>query len=262
MRFSKSLSRAAALTLLGLTFAGIAHAGPPFVTDDPEPVNYEHWEFYVASESAKLDGDWSGTAPHIEINYGAVPDLQLHLIAPLAYDVPPAGHTQYGFGDTELGIKYRFLDETNYLPQVGIFPLLEVPSGSGSRGLGNGHWQAFLPVWLQKSWGSWTAYGGGGYGVNSLNGHDNWGFVGGLLQKQITHNLAIGAEVYHQSKYQTDFPNTGTAFNVGTVIDFNDHQHLLFSVGRSIDGPVDFQCYIAYQFTFDNSLFHFLSHER
>jgi len=34
---------------------------------------------------------------------------------------------------------------------------------------------------------------------------------------------------------------------------------LLFSVGRSIHGPVDFQCYIAYQFTFDNSLFHFWS---
>ncbi len=54
---------------------------------------------------------------------------------------------------------------------------------------------------------------------------------------------------------ETDFPNVGTAFNVGTVIDFSEHQHLLFSVGRSIDGPVGFQCYIAWQFTFDNSLF-------
>jgi hypothetical protein len=27
-----------------------------------------------------------------------------------------------------------------------------------------------------------------------------------------------------------------TAFNLGTVIDFTEHQHPLFSAGRSIDG--------------------------
>jgi len=80
-----------------------------------------------------------------------------------------------------------------------------------------------------------------------------------VLQKQVLTNLLIGVEVYHQSVYQTDFPNVGTAFNIGTVFDFNDHHHLLFSVGRSIDGPIGFQCYIAWQFTFDNSLLHFWS---
>ena len=45
-------------------------------------------------------------------------------------------------------------------------------------------------------------------------------------------------------------------FNLGTVIGFNEHQHLLFSAGRSIDGPTDFQCYIAWQFTFGPEFFH------
>lgn len=253
---------AAALIVLNLLPAFTSRGGPPFITDDPEPVDYQHWEFYVASQDAKLDGDWSGTAPHFELNYGVVENVQLHLIAPLAYDVPPAGSKQYGYGDTELGVKFRFIQETNYLPQIGIFPLVEVPTGKSSIGIGNGHWQAFLPLWLQKSWGDWTAYGGGGYGINNFSGDKNWGFVGAVLQKQVTHNVLIGAEVYHQTAYQTDFPNTGTAFNLGTVIDFNDHHHLLLSVGRSIDGPVDFQCYVAYQFTFDNSLFHFWNQPR
>jgi hypothetical protein len=138
--------------------------------------------------------------------------------------------------------------------------LLELPTGSENDNLGNGHLQAYLPLWLQKSWGSWTAYGGGGYGINSFSGRQNWEFVGAVLQKQVLPNLAIGAEVYHQSTYQTDFPNVGTAFNVGAVFDLSEKHHLLFSAGRSLDGPVDFQCYIAYQFTFDNSLFHFWSH--
>ena len=50
------------------------------------------------------------------------------------------------------------------MPQVGIFPLLEVPTAA-QEGLGNGHATAFLPLWLQKSWGKWTVYGGGGYGI-------------------------------------------------------------------------------------------------
>lgn len=242
---------------LSLGFAGIALGGPPFVTDDPEPVDYRHWEFYVASMHSELGGDWSGTAPHFEVNYGAAPDLQLHLIAPLAYDSPPEGAAHYGLGDIELGAKFRFIQETNGLPQVGIFPLLEVPTGSARDNLGNGNAQGFLPLWIQKSWGSWTAYGGAGYGVNSFSGHDNWGFAGAVLQKQALTNLLVGVEVYHQTGYQTDFPNTGTAFNVGAVFDFSEQHHLLFSAGRSIDGPVRFQCYIAWQFTFDNSFFHF-----
>ncbi len=76
--------------LLAFSTLGL-RAGPPFVTDDPEPVDYQHWEFYIASQDAKMGGDWSGTAPHFELNYGVVPDVQLHLIAPLAYDVPPPG---------------------------------------------------------------------------------------------------------------------------------------------------------------------------
>jgi hypothetical protein len=251
-----SMRLAAVVCLAILILSEKAHAGPPFVTDDPEPVDYHNWEFYVASMHSKYGGDWSGTAPHIEVNYGAVPDLQLHLIAPMAYDSPPpGGGGHYGFGDLELGTKYRFVHETNGWPQIGIFPLLELPTGSEHENLGNGHLQAYLPLWLQKSWGTWTAYGGGGYGINSLSGKENWGFVGAVLQKQIFHNVALGAEVYHQTLYETDFPNVGTAFNIGTVIDFNDHNHLLFSAGHSIDGPIGFQCYVAYQFTFDNSLF-------
>ncbi len=252
MPFTRSFI--AAVTIFSV--AGTACAGPPFVTDDPEPVDYQHWEFYVASMDSKLGGDWSGSAPHFELNYGVVPNTMIHLIVPLAYDVPPDGSSHYGLGDIELGVKFRFIQETNYFPQVAIFPLVELPTGSAANNLGNGQAQAFLPVWLQKSWGTWTVYGGGGYGINSFNNRDNWEFVGAVLQKQILPNVALGAEVYHQTAIQTDFPNTGTAFNVGTVIDFSDHHHLLFSAGRSIDGPIDFQCYIAYQFTFGPEFFH------
>lgn len=242
-----------------MAIAVTANAGPPFVTDDPEPVDCQHWEFYVASMDSKFGGDWSGTAPHFELNYGIITNVQLHLIVPLAYDAPPDGASHYGLGDIEVGSKIRFLNESKYLPEAAIFPLLELPTGSTRDNLGNDHLQAFLPVWLQKTWKTWTLYGGGGYGINSFSGDQNWGFYGAVLQKQVLPNVAIGAEVYHQTAYETDFPNIGTMFNVGTVIDLSEHEHLLFSLGRSFHRPVDFQCYAALQFTFDNSVFHFWS---
>jgi hypothetical protein len=232
-------------------------AGPPFMTDDPEPVDYQHWEFYIASQHTETADGWSGTAPHVELNYGVVPNVQLHLIAPLAYDAPNGSSTHYGYGDTELGVKVRFIQETDHLPQVGIFPLLEVPTGRESDGLGSGHVQAFLPLWVQKSFGDWTVYGGGGYGINPGAGNENWGFGGLVVQRHVTKNVLLGAEVYHRTTIAIG-SRSDTAFNLGTVIDFTEHQHLLFSAGRSIDGPTDFQVYVAYQFTFGPEFFHSL----
>lgn len=232
-----------------------AWAGPPFLTDDPQTVEFQHWELYVASVDFKTAGGWVGDGPHVEINYGVVPNVQLHIIAPVAYDAPSTGSAHYGYGDTELGVKFRFIQETKSIPMVGIFPLLEVPTGSTKDGLGTGRVHALLPVWLQKTWGQWTAYGGGGYGINPGAGLKNYGFVGAVLQNQVAKPVLIGVEVYHQTASEVG-GRDDTAFNIGTVIDLSEAHHLLFSAGRSINGPTDFQCYAAYQWTFDNSLFH------
>ena len=46
------------------------------------------------------------------MNYGALPGLQLHVIAPLAYAHASGGSTFYGVADVELGAKFRFIDES------------------------------------------------------------------------------------------------------------------------------------------------------
>ena len=134
------------------------------------------------------------------------------------------------------------------MPQVGTFPQLEVPTGDVDRGLGTGRLHAFLPLWAQKSFGPWTIYGGGGYGINPGQGNRDWTFFGLVTQCQVRKDILIGAEVFHHTAMQ-DGDQDDTAFNLGTVIDFNDPYHLLLSAGRSIDGPTDFQVYAAFQIT-------------
>ena len=67
------VSRILISVLIGLSISVTAFAGPPFQTDDPEPVEYRHWEAYVASQGSFYQDATSLTAPHIEINYGIIP---------------------------------------------------------------------------------------------------------------------------------------------------------------------------------------------
>ncbi len=236
---------------LGLVLALTAttFAGPPFLTDDPEPVEYHHWEIYLASEHAKDRDGWSGTAPHFEVNCGVLPNLQLHLIAPLAYVKPNDGSSHYGFGDMELGAKYRFIQETRWLPQVGTFALIEVPTGSSSKGLGSGHVRAFLPIWFQKSWGPWTTYGGGGYWNNPGSENKDYWFFGWQVQRDLSKALTLGGELFYNTP-TTNGEGDRLGFNIGTIVNFTENHHLLFSAGRDIHGQNRFMAYIAYQLTF------------
>ena len=232
-----------------LTAAALTRAGPPFVTDDPEPVEFRHWEVYLGSQYEHRNDGASGTLPHVEVNYGVIPDLQLHLIAPLAFDAPSGASRQFGYGDTELGAKYRFIGEAEGRPQVGVFPLVELPAGDSTRGLGSGHTQIFLPVWLQKSAGSWMTYGGAGYWINPGVGSRNWWFTGWLVQKRVLSNLAVGAEIFHETA-QSSGGKSDTKMNVGVIWDLDDTRHILASVGPTIQGPTGYQAYLAFQFTF------------
>ena len=227
----------------------MAHAGPPYVTDDPEPVELHHWEIYLATQGGyDRDRNLAFTAPHVEVNYGALPDLQLHLIAPLQYARPAGGPAAYGYGDTELGAKLRFVHESDVVPQVGTFPLVELPTGDSARSLGAGRTQVLLPLWLQKSVGPLLAYGGGGYWINPGPGNHNWLFLGLHLEARLGA-VAPGFEIFHGTSRHEGEPGE-TRFNVGAVIDLSDEHHMLMSAGRALDaGAPAFQWYLAYQLT-------------
>jgi hypothetical protein len=243
----------------------VAWAGPPFVTDDPEPVEYRHWEFYIASQFNYSKGNISGTSPHVEINYGVIPDVQLHVIAPVAYSItrgkeidlqiaPPFTYdstkwnrAQFGYGDTEIGMKVRFLHESNRVPQLGIFPMIEAPTGSKALGF-SGLPQLYLPLFIQKSWDRLTTYGGGAFWYNPGKNNRNFWFAGWLLQYKITSHFTLGGEVFYYSPDSRGADYRISA-NLGTIIDFNENWHLLFSAGRDIKGPNILFSYLSIQLT-------------
>jgi hypothetical protein len=210
-------------------------AGPPFLTDDPEPVPFKNFEIYLFSTVDATRKSTNGTGPAFEFNVGALPNLQVHLILPLAFTAPQGGPGAYGLGDMEFGLKYRFIQEADYRPMVGVFPLLEIPTGDANLGLGNGQAWGKLPLWLQKSWEPWTTYGGGGYAIDPAPGQRNYYFGGWLLQRDFGERLTLGGEIFGQGK-SSDDTRSFAVFNLGGFFKITPDFQILFSGGHTLAG--------------------------
>ena len=248
MKSSRTLFRILHMVIIFFLFSETnAIAGPPFDTDDPEPVDYLHWEFYLASIQHFQGSQSDATLPHVEVNFGVLPNVQLHIIAPMGYVHSPDG-TRYGFSDTEIGIKYRFVQETDNTPQIGTFPMVEIPTGDQKKDLGHGEAQVFLPVWLQKSWGDLTTYGGGGFWYNPGADSRNYLFAGWEIQYDFSKVVTLGGELCYHTADAPD-AKSETSFNVGGFINFDEHNHLLFSIGRTMAIGGGASGYLGYQVT-------------
>jgi hypothetical protein len=234
-----------------LTAATAALAGPPFRTDDPIPVPYMHGELYLFSTGVIDGAGTSGIGPAVEFNYGIATNTQLHIVFPIAFDDPKGNPSNIGYGDTELGVKYRFTDQSRIWPAIGVFPLVEIPTGNAQKGLGNGKAQVYLPLWLQKDMGNWTIYGGSGYWINPGPQNRNWDFSGILVQYNFSDAFFLGVELFHETQSSDEgVPITGIHFGGGIPIAKN--YQILFSsdVGNGITSYKHFSYYLGIYHTF------------
>jgi hypothetical protein len=240
-------SLCAGLVLALLTRAAIA--GPPYVSDDPEPNDYQHFEIYTFNSGTTTRGGISGESG-IDFNYGAAPDLQLTATLPAGFDRPAGGSTSFGTSDVELAAKYRFLHQDTFGLDVSVFPRIFLPTST--NGIGDNHVSLLLPVWVQKDWsGGWSAFGGGGCTVSERHAVD-FCQAGGVVTYQLLPKLQIGAELFHQTADAVGTPET-TSVGTGWRYDLNDNYHLLGYVRRGIENTSEtdqYSWYASVLFTF------------
>jgi len=253
------------LLLLALSAAAWpALAGPPFVTDDPEPVDYQHVEINLAAQGTQVKSGWGGNLPAIDINYGLLPETQFHVGLFGPFQALDGQRLQIGYGDTELGLKVRFLDEDEegWRPQLALYPNVELPSGDARRGLGAGHAKLFLPLWAQKSIGDWQTYGGGGYWLNRHGDDRDYWFFGWTVLRKVSDRWLLGGEIFHQTADLVRSPAQGgnglssrdsSGFNLGGYYSLAEDRRLMFTFGRglqNIPATNRFSYYLGHQLTF------------
>jgi hypothetical protein len=261
MRFPLRTFQLVLLVLLAAAAPKLFAQGPPFQTDDPVPVDFGHYEFYIFGGMDGTPVAIGSAGPAFEFNWGALPRLQIHAILPWGESAPlnskvygPAGEGASAFGltDMELGAKIAFIKESKHVPQIGSFTMFELPTGDATRGLGTGKVWYKLPLWLQKNAGKWTFDGGGGYAVVPQTGYSNYPYTGWLVKREFSKRLEVGTEIFAHGAEGEAAAQTqsATMADLGVYYHFKNPDHqLLAAYGHSIAGQTENYAYLGLYWT-------------
>jgi hypothetical protein len=219
-----------------------AWAGPPFLSDDPEPTDYQHYEIY-AFANGDVGDNGSGGEAGIDFNYGATPDLQLTAVLPAAYARPNGAPDAVGLGNIEIAAKFRVLHQENVGVDVAVFPRVFLPAGSAQ--VGERHTSFLLPIWLEKDWGKWSGFGGGGCVLNRGGDSRNFCIAGWTIAYQLLPKLQVGGEVFYQSA-DVKGGRAATVLGAGAKYDISDNYHLLGYIGPTIQNAAETNRYTWY----------------
>jgi len=188
------------------------YAQLPFYTDDTgvtEPRKL-HFEFFNEYDALQLQyPNLNQNTANFKLNYGLPHDLEVDVDVPyLAIYRAPGSPASSGFGDTNLGLKWRFHQESkgSRAPSLATSLYIEFPTGDSSQQLGSGLEDYWLNVIAQKSLSEKTRitanvgylFAGntstGALGTQNTRGHV---VTGGLsLLHDFSPKLTLGAEIY------------------------------------------------------------------
>jgi hypothetical protein len=254
----RSLARTALIVtfvLLAFTARPIRAQGPPYQTDDPVPVDFQHYEFYIFGSADGTPVEMDSAGPAFEFNWGALPRLQLHAILPFGVAAPlnnpvylpsGTGPTEFGLLDMEVGAKIAIIKESKHVPQIGTFTMLELPTGIGVP------WYK-LPLWLQKNFGKWLIDGGAGETIVPQTGFHDFPYGGFLVKRELSERLELGAEVFSHGGEGPAAPQTeaSTMIDAGGYYHFkhNPNQQFLFCYGHSVAGQTENYAYVGMYWT-------------
>lgn len=220
-----------ALVAAAILMPATLHAGPPFLTDDPEPTDTGHWEIFAPLFEIEGSGRDNEGSLGVEINYGAAEDVQLTLGLAAAFAHDGTG-SRWGAGDLEASIKYRFYHDEAAQLQIAAFPGITLPTAS--KGIGAGRVTALLPLWGQKDWGKWSLFGGGGYAINPGSDNRNYWTGGVAVSRHFTDRLLIGMETNWQGADSVG-GKASTNIGVGAIYDLPGPMRLLASGGPTFE---------------------------
>lgn len=191
------------LTLFLAMFAAagcaFAQGGPPYYTNDPGTPGPRNWEINLGYEPFFYNNQSISHAPDVDINYGVGDRIQLtYENAWLRVkNLPEAA--RFGLGQSNFGLKWRFLDGGESGLSISIFPqgFVNNPNQSVRRGITPQSESFLMPVEFSRKFGPVDLNLELGYNFVH-QGSDGW-LVGLVAGHRLTKKLEVDAEFYNQS---------------------------------------------------------------
>jgi outer membrane protein W len=230
------------------TIATAAYAGTPYNVDDPGTTEVNHTAVSLNYFSTQVLGSEAQSAPNITVTYGKTPNLELDLLTGLTTARASGTDRQTGFGDTTVGARWRFVEETRRAPQVGLAYFLKIPTASVTRGLGTGKADHLLYLMSAKSYGKAYVFGQAGCCLPGAAGQKNNAVYGLAATYQTTEKLTLGVQLYGNTTPADGVPGE-LAYGVGLTDNYAANQALLVAVSHSTRGLCDCNLYAGVTWT-------------
>jgi hypothetical protein len=227
----------------------------PFYTDDPAVTDPGKFHFEFFNEYDALQHQYPNVGQNTsnyKLNYGLPRNLELDVDAPyLAILRAAASPDAFGYGDTDLGIKWEFHKQArgSHLPALGASLYIEFPTGDSNRQLGSGLTDYWLNTIAQESLSDKSRinfilgylFAGnsstGVVGVESTRGHV---YTGGLsVLHDFTARMTLGAEVYGGYDPAGNFGRSQLQFMLGTQYHLRNSITVVLGVlgGKYVGSP-------------------------
>jgi hypothetical protein len=115
-----------------------SYAGRPLTTDDAWTVEKGKFQFELGFDATRQDNEDREYSPSFTLSYGLSEKADLGVGSGYLFIHPDEGEKEQGLADTDLKLKYRWLDEKNSYPAFTTAAKLKIPTASESKGLGSG----------------------------------------------------------------------------------------------------------------------------
>jgi hypothetical protein len=227
-----------------------AEGSPPLITDDPGTPPKGHWEINLGVSTERHSGLQQSELPLLDLNYGLADTVQLKFEVPFLLQSEAGEGQETGWGNPEVGVKWRFLDHGEGGLAMSVYPQYAFSNSGASaddRDLVEPGSAFLLPVQLEKDLGPVMLNLQLGREFRSSG--DSW-FYGLALSHRVHDKWEFGGELAGTAEPR--FNRSSLTLNFGVMIDLNEHASFMFSLGRDLYNQQESRAtlvgYVGWQF--------------
>jgi hypothetical protein len=245
-----------ALCVFFFSLPSHAQGGPPYYTNDPGTPGHLNWEINLGYMPFLYSNQSVSHTPDVDINFGVGERIQLtyenawlRVHNPASPTQPGAnqpgqiepGKTEFGLGQSNPGVKWRFYDAGDSGLSVSVFPqlFLNNPNDAVRRGITPASESFLLPFEFSKKFGPIDVDYELGYQFVH-KGPDGW-LTGLVIGHEFTKKFEMDVELYGQGTFNPS--ENQPTIDFGARYKLHSPVILLVMAGRSLEPARSNQSY-------------------
>jgi len=221
------------LTICAFLFSTVAFAARPLTTDDAGTVEKGTFQVEGGFDFVRQDNHDKEYFPSLTLTYGLFEGMDIGIGSAYLFVNPVEGKKMNGFSDTPLKVKYRFLDQKDWMPSFAASGTLKIPTASESKGLGSGKVDFNINTIFQWNLSErWQLYANLGYtfiGEHQVKNEFNYSIAGQLV---LSDKWALVGEVFGLNNFNGNKHDDPISGLVGI-------QYILFTDKLVLDAGVE-----------------------